>query len=74
MPMTYDRYTVSIPGDLADNLEALGDQAITEARERARIFAIPAVWTATRIKGDVGDNEVVFRVVRKRAKRIKTPV
>lgn len=34
MPMTYDRYTVSIPGDLADNLEALGDQAITEARER----------------------------------------
>lgn len=44
--MTYDRYTVSIPGDLADNLEALGDQAITEARERARIYAIPAVWTA----------------------------
>jgi hypothetical protein len=68
-----DRYTVKVPGDLADDLETLADQAITEARERARLYCTPAEWTATRIAGEVGDFEVTFRVVRRRHKRAKTP-
>lgn len=64
--ITRDYYTVDIPGDLSDSLEALAEQAITEARERARIWAIPAEWTATRVSGDVGDFNVRFRVCRKR--------
>lgn len=61
-----DYYDVDVPGDLADDLGTLAEQAITEARERARIWAIPAEWTASRVSGDVGDSNVRFRVCRKR--------
>ncbi len=63
----YDYYTVAVPGDLHDNMEALADQAINEARERAKLYAMPAVWTARHISGEVGDFEVKFRVCRKRS-------
>lgn len=65
----YDYYTVSVPGDLADTVEALAEQAITEAKERAKLYCVPAVWTAERIGGDVGDFEVRFRVCRKRNRK-----
>lgn len=68
MALKYDYYTVAVPGDLADNMEALAEQAITEARERAKLYVMPATWTATHISGEVGDFEVKFRVRRARNK------
>ena len=59
-------YTVTVPGDLSDNMEDILDQAITEARERARLYCIPAEWTATRVSGELGDFEITVRVCRKR--------
>jgi ABC-type glycerol-3-phosphate transport system substrate-binding protein len=66
---TYDYYTVSLPGDLFDDIDRLADYAIDTARENAKLYAIPAAWTAKHIRGDIGDNEIVFRVCRKRNKR-----
>lgn len=65
--MRYDYYTVDVPGDCADSLEELGSIAISEARERARLYCLPALWTAKRVAGGVGDWTVQFRVRRKRA-------
>ena len=65
----YDYYEISIPGDVYDGedaMERLADLAIDEARERAKLYCIPAEWTAERISGEVGDWEVKFRVRRKR--------
>lgn len=68
--MKTDNYTVTVPGDVygtdSDALERLSDLAINEARERARIYAIPAQWSAKLVAGEVGDFEVTFRVTRKR--------
>jgi hypothetical protein len=61
-----DYYNVSIPGDLSDNMEDLAEQAITEARERARLYCIPCEWRVKHISGEVGDWEVKFRVCRTR--------
>jgi hypothetical protein len=71
----YDYYRVAVPGDMFDGDDAvrrLGEVAIDEARERATLYVMPASWTATRVAGDVGDLEVVFRVVRKRLARRST--
>jgi len=65
----YDYYTVSIPGDLSDDMTVLADQAITEAKERAKLYCVPATWTAQRISGEIGSFEVVFRVTRKRNRK-----
>lgn len=59
-------YRIAIPGDLSDDIEVLGQQAITEARERARLWCSTCLWTATKISGEIGDYEVIFRVCRKR--------
>ena len=64
--MRYDYYTVDIPGDCADSIEELARIAIDEASECARLFCLPALWTATRVVGGVGDWTVRFRVCRKR--------
>jgi hypothetical protein len=61
-----DYYTVTVPGDLADTVTDLAVAAINEARERTRLYCIPAEWTATLIAGEPGDFEVTFRVVRRR--------
>jgi hypothetical protein len=66
----YDYYEVEIPGDLSDDLTVLAEQAITEAREKTRLYCMPALWTATRISGEVGDWVVRFRVVRKRNRKV----
>lgn len=66
----YDYYEVDIPGDLSDDIKVLAEQAITEARERTKLYCMPAVWTATRISGEVGDWNVRFRVVRKRNRKV----
>lgn len=71
---TYDYYEISIPGDVCDggtmtdeeSLEYMADMAINEARENAKLYCIPAEWTAERISGELGDWEVIFKVRRKR--------
>lgn len=63
-----DYYTVAIPGDAADDINTLAEYAITDAREMARLYVMPAEWIATRVSGTVGDHEVIFRVRRKRAR------
>lgn len=62
----YDYYQIDIPGDLSDNLEDLANQAIVEAREKAKLYCMPALWTAQHVSGEVGDFNVTFRVCRKR--------
>lgn len=69
----YDYYDVCVPGDLSDDMKVLGNQAITEAEQRTKLYCVPAVWTATRISGEIGDFEVKFRVCRKRNRKIQTP-
>jgi hypothetical protein len=66
----YDYYTVTVPGDLADTLYALAEQAIREAEERTKLYCLPCIWNATRVRGDVGSYEVTFRVCRKRARKV----
>jgi hypothetical protein len=61
-----DRYTVRVSGEAFDTIAAVLDAAINEARERAKIFAIPATWGATVVSGKLGDWEIIVRVTRKR--------
>lgn len=73
MPRTIsDYYTVSIPGDASDSLEDIASMAIDEARERARLYAIPCEWTACHVSGEIGEWEVKFRVRRRRLARKDT--
>lgn len=69
MKIVRDYYLVKIPGDIGQSLEGLADLAINEARERAKLYCMPAEWQATHIAGELGDFEVIFRVRRKRFKR-----
>jgi len=61
-----DRYTVDVPGDCSDSITELGDLAIHEAQERARLYCIPAEWEARHVSGEVGDFYVRFTVLRRR--------
>lgn len=63
---TYDYYSIGVPGDCADTVEALAEIAINEARERARLYVMPATWSAELESGELGDFEVYFKVRRKR--------
>jgi hypothetical protein len=67
--ITYDYYDIEVPGDCADTVEELADIAINEAMERARLYCMPALWSARLVDGVVGDWAVMFRVSRKRYKR-----
>jgi len=64
-----DYYTVSLPGDVFDSLEDLSSLAINEAKEKARLYCVPAIWTVKVLAGEVGDHQVSFRVCRVRNKR-----
>lgn len=64
-----DYYTVSLPGDVFDSLEDLSSLAINEAKEKVRLYCVPAIWTVKVLAGEVGDHEVSFRVCRVRNKR-----
>lgn len=64
-----DRYRVAVPGDASDTLEYLARLAIDKARERTRLYCIPAEWRAKHISGEPGDWEVAFLVTRRRNKR-----
>jgi len=66
--MVYDYYIIDVPGDCANTIEELGDIAINEARERAKLYCIPCDWCATAISGEVGDFNVRFKVRRRRNK------
>jgi hypothetical protein len=64
----YDYYKVAVPADLSDDAKHLGHQAIAEAEERSKLYAMPAIWTATRIGERGGD--IIFRVCRKRRNKV----
>lgn len=64
-----DYYIVKVPGVAAETLDKLADLAIREARDRTKLYCLPAEWTATCISGEVGSWEVTFRVRRTRNKR-----
>lgn len=66
--LIYDYYEIDVPGDCAGEIGELAEIAINEARERARIYAVPAEWTAKRVSGELGDFNVKFKVTRKRRK------
>jgi len=70
----YDYYDVEVYSDCADSIEGLADLAITEARERARLYCIPAIWSARLLAGGLesGDFVTYFRVCRKRHKATGT--
>lgn len=72
----YDYYVIDLPGDLVDPEDKewkklMGEYAITEARERAKLYCIPALWTAELKKGEPGDFTVYFKVCRKRNRVVK---
>lgn len=62
----YDRYIVKLPGDMFERIEDYAEQAITEAKERTKLYCVPAEWRAVLISGNNGDHELTFRVTRKR--------
>jgi hypothetical protein len=64
-----DRYIVKVPGDAGPTMTYLLGLAITEARERARLYCMPCEWTAQRLNGDLGDHEVTFKVTRRRNRK-----
>jgi hypothetical protein len=64
--IVYDYYIVDVPGDLADTIEDLGQAAINEAAERARLYCMPCNWIAKHVGGEVGNWYVRFRVCRMR--------
>lgn len=61
--LAHDYYRVDVPQEFGTE-EERGEQAIHEARERARLFCLPALWRVLRIEGDA---LVVCRVRHKRA-------
>jgi hypothetical protein len=60
----YDYYTIAIPTDAFATKEEAGSHAIDEARERARLYCMPADWRAVLLSE--GGLDFVFRVSRKR--------
>jgi hypothetical protein len=63
-----DYYTIAVPGDAFATLEEVKDQAINEARERAKLWCVPCEWSATVVRGEIGDSEITVRVRRRRNK------
>jgi len=70
MALKRNYYTVELPGDLFEDgddwKERMCQQAISEAWERARLYIIPALWTAKIVSGDAGSWTVTIRVCRSR--------
>lgn len=70
--MKYDYYEIEIPGDvfqgdsMEEQREGICQQAIDEARERAKLYCVPANWSAHIIKGEPGDTIVTVKVRRVR--------
>ena len=62
----YDYYTITLPGDMFTDLKDFGDQAIDEARERAKLFCMQCDWVASHISGEPGDMEIAYKVTRRR--------
>lgn len=69
-PFKYDYFMITLPSDLiqveTDWAAQMCDVAINEARESARIFAIPCEWQAELLSGSPDSFESVFRVRRRR--------
>lgn len=63
---TYDYYVVRVPSYLSHDTSYLENQAILEAKERTRLYCVPAVWTAIQIDGDTRNWMLTFKVCRKR--------
>ena len=67
MPLTKkivrDYYKVDLPSDFSEDREERGQQAIREAEEMSRIYALPCVWEA------IADTGEMVTVRRKRWKQ-----
>jgi hypothetical protein len=50
MPFKYDYYKVDIPDDITDPRER-ARLAMMDARQRARLWVIPAIWTVIKDDG-----------------------
>jgi len=63
----YDYYDVAVPSDLSEDESVMAHQAITEAEERTRIYALPCDWRAEKI----GENamDTLYRVRRRRYRK-----
>lgn len=59
MKLAYDYYQIGVPSDCATDPEDRRQLAINEARDRARLFAIPATWI---VRGDDGETVSLVRV------------
>lgn len=55
-------HEVRLPDDLFQTIEEFDSYAIDAAREQSEIYALPCAWTAVRLSGNVGDNEIVYSV------------
>jgi len=60
----YDYYIIRLPLDVTEDEELLLGLAINEARERARLYVIPAEWCASKV-GESG-MEHIIKVRRRR--------
>jgi hypothetical protein len=63
-----DRYSVSVPTDYAETEEELAEVAIDEARERTKLYCIPAEWKAFVVARGY---ETTFLVTRRRRRTKK---
>jgi hypothetical protein len=63
----YDRYLIQIPDDFGSTEDVI-DQAIAEASERTRVYAVPCEWRASLAPSENTPGNVAVRVVRKRIK------
>lgn len=62
--MIKKEFFISLPGDMSDVIDDFYNQAITEAREDAEDYVMPATWEVEKVSGEIGDNEIVFKVIR----------
>lgn len=60
--LKYNEFTISVPGDAEDSIEALAALAILQADDEAETYHLPCTWEADWESGEVGDNEVTFKV------------
>jgi hypothetical protein len=65
----YDYYKVAVPSDLSSDPDVMAQQAIRQAEESTRVYAMPCDWSAERIGEDCLD--VHYRVRRRRLAQVK---
>ena len=66
LPNRYHYYRVTVPGDAFNDIKEAAEAAINEARERAKLYITPALWSVHKhVSGVIGDSEITFVIRRK---------